>query len=82
MLQPGLYEKLINAQTANRLSSVPAERKATAPVDGAEAPVVLSEYLAEAVRKRLEDMGDSEPEKQVALVNSIIHLLGTEEQTV
>lgn len=82
MLRPGLYEKLINAETAAALSCIPEERKATAPVDAAEAPVVLSEYIAEAVRKSLEDMGDNEPEKQVALVNNIIHLLGQREQTV
>lgn len=82
MLRPGLYEKLINTETASALSGIPDERKSTVPVDTAEAPVVLSEYVAEAVRKSLEDMGDSEPAKQVALVNNIISLLGHQEQTV
>ena len=59
MLHPGLYEKLINTETASTLSSIPEERKATAPVDAAEAPVVLSEYVAEAVRKSLQDMGST-----------------------
>ena len=82
MLKPGLYEKLINAETAKALAEVPEERKASAPVDAAEAPVVLSAYVADAVRKRLEDMGDSAPEKQVSLVNNIISLLGQKEQQV
>ena len=82
MLKPGLYEKLINAETAKALAEVPEERKASAPVDAAEAPVVLSAYVADAVRKRLEDMSDSAPEKQVSLVNNIIALLGQKEQQV
>ncbi len=82
MLKPGLYEKLINTETAKALAQVPEERKASAPVDAAEAPVVLSAYVADAVRKRLETIGDSEPEKQVSLVNNIIALLGQKEQQV
>ncbi len=82
MLKPGLYEKLINTETAKALAQVPEERKASVPVDAAEAPVVLSAYVADAVRKRLETIGDSEPEKQVSLVNNIIALLGQKEQQV
>ncbi len=82
MLKPGLYEKLINTETAKALAHVPEERKASAPVDAAEAPVVLSAYVADAVRKRLETIGNSEPEKQVSLVNNIIALLGQKEQQV
>ena len=82
MLHPGLYEKLINTETAEALSQIPEERKATASVDTAEAPAVLSEYVADAVRKSLEDLGEHEPEKQVALVNNIISLLGHKGQTV
>ena len=38
MLKPGLYEKLIDTETAKALAQVPEERKASAPVDAAEAP--------------------------------------------
>lgn len=82
MLKPGLYEKLINTETAKALAQVPEERKASAPVDAAEAPVVLSAYVADALRKSLEAIGDGEPEKQVSLVNNIIALLGQKEQQV
>ncbi len=82
MLKPGLYEKLINNETAQALADVPEARKASAPVDAAEAPAVLSAYVADALRKRLEDMSDSAPEKQVSLVNNIISLLGQKEQQV
>lgn len=82
MLKPGLYEKLINTETAEALSIIPENRKATAPVDTAEAPAVLSEYVADAVRRSLQDIGGNEPEKQVALVNSIISLLGQRQQAV
>ncbi len=82
MLKPGLYEKVIDSETANALSIIPEERKATAPVDSAEAPVVLSKYVADVVRDRLQDIGESNPEKQVALVNDIIQLLGKNEAVV
>lgn len=82
MLYPGLYEKLINSETASELASVPEERKATESVDPAEVPVILSEYVAEAVRRSLQDIGESEQEKQIALVNNIISLLGKQGQTV
>ncbi len=76
MLHPGLYELLINAETADDLRRIPAARKATDALDSAEAPAVLAEYVAEAVRQSLEEIGDGAPEKQVALVNRMIGLLG------
>ena len=82
MLKPGLYEKVIDSETADALSVIPEERKATAPVDSAEAPFVLSKYVADVVRERLQDIGESNPEKQVALVNDIIQLLGMNEAVV
>ncbi len=54
MLHPGLYEKLINTETAQALPNIPDDRKATATVDAAETPIVLSEYATETMRKNLQ----------------------------
>ena len=76
MLHSGLYELLINAEVADDLRRIPAVRKAIDALDSAEAPAVLSKYVADAVRQSLQEIGDNAPEKQVALVNRIIGLLG------
>ena len=76
MLKSGIYEKVINTETAKALSSIPDERKATSPVDTAETAAVLTKYVTEEIRHSLEDLGESETDKQVALVNNIINMLG------
>lgn len=82
MLKPGLYEKLIDQQTAAELSLIPENRKATTPVDAAEAPSVLAHFVANEVQKSLEELGENAPDEQLTMVNNIIHLLGRNEQTV
>ncbi len=37
MLQPGLYEQVINNALSSELSEIPEARKSTAPIDTAEA---------------------------------------------
>lgn len=81
-MKSGLYEKVINTEIAKILAEIPEERKATVPVDSAETATVLTEYVAEEVRHSLEDLGESETDKQVTLVNNIINMLGRNEQNV
>lgn len=81
-MKSGLYEKVINTEIAKILAEIPEERKATVPVDSAETAAVLTEYVAEEVRHSLEDLGESETDKQVTLVNNIINMLGRNEQNV
>ena len=52
MLQPGLYEQVINEEIGGELNALPAQRCATAAIDKAEASQVLAQYLAEVAQKR------------------------------
>ena len=59
MLQPGLYEQIINNALNSELSEIPAARKSVAPLDKAEASKVLAQYLADVVQKGLENVSDN-----------------------
>lgn len=59
MLQPGLYEQVINNELSNELSEIPEARKSTAPIDAAEASKVLAQYLTDVVQKGLENVQDN-----------------------
>lgn len=78
MLRPGIYEQLIDRRLAQELDQLPENRKATAAIDQAEASSVLSQYVADVVRKALERMHDgrSELPDQVALVNQLVAMVG------
>ena len=85
MLHPGLYEQLINRALRQELDTIPAERKAIASVDPAEAAEVLSRYIAEATKQALSDMAEGRDDvaDQVALVNRLVELLPeTEGQSI
>ena len=47
MLQPSLYEQVVKEELGSELDSLPAQRRATAASDRAEASQVLAQYLAE-----------------------------------
>lgn len=78
LLRPGIYEQVINEKIRQELEKIPAERKEAAPIDRAEAPKVLSRYMAEVVQKKLNEISEGKDglEAQVRLVNRIIHILG------
>ena len=76
MLRPGLYEQLISRALRRELDAVPPARRATAPVDPAEAAEVLSRYVAEATRRALTGLGEGRGlADQIGLVNRMIGLL-------
>ena len=77
MLHHGLYEQVINRQMAEELDSIAGARKAVAPIDRAEAPVVLAQYLTGVIRKGLDNIADSgnDLSAQVELTNRIIELI-------
>ena len=58
MLQPGLYEQVINEEIGGELDALPAQRRATAAIDKAEASQVLAQYLASVAQKGLGDLVD------------------------
>lgn len=77
MLKPGLYEQVINHILNRELEGVPEARRATAPIDNAEASKVLSQYLSEVIRKGLDDVVDNGGNiaTQIELTNQIIELI-------
>ena len=77
MLNPGLYEQLINRALRQELDTIPPERKSVAPVDPAEAAEMLWRYIAEVAKRALSGMaeGRGDVADQVALANRLIGLL-------
>ena len=77
MLQPGLYEQVINNALSNELSEIPEARKSTAPIDTAEASKVLAQYLTDVVQKGLENVQDNGGglEAQIQLANQIVNTI-------
>ena len=77
MLNPGLYEQVINNQLNSELAEIPEARKAVAPIDKAEASKVLAQYLADVVQKGLDNVADNggDISAQIALTNQIVTLI-------
>ena len=77
MLQPGLYEQVINQKLDNELSIIPEARQSTAPIDKAEASKVLAQYLSEVVQQGLDNVVDNggDISAQIALTNKIVSLI-------
>ena len=77
MLQPGLYEQIINNALNSELSEIPAARKSVAPLDKAEASKVLAQYLADVVQKGLENVSDNGGglSAQIGLATQIVELI-------
>lgn len=72
MLKQGIYEHIINKETeqkiyeAEQLGFVCVQQ----PIDGAESPQMLANYLANAIRQKLEDT--EEQQDRVNLINRIM----------
>ena len=77
MLQPGLYEQVINNALTSELQEIPEARKAIAPIDKAEASKVLAQYLADVVQKGLDNVLAKKRDlsAQIGLANQIIDLI-------
>ena len=74
MLNPGLYEQVINSQIQALLQDIPEARKSVAQIDKAEASKILTQYLSEIIQKGLENVADNGGDltDQVALINKIV----------
>ena len=81
MIKPGLYEQIINKAISGELSSVPDVCKAIQSLDVEEAPHVLAEYVARAVRSTLESV-PKDPNEQVDLVNKILAVLAEKREDI
>ena len=77
MLQPGLYEQVLNNALNSELSEISKARKLLAPIDKAEASKVLARYLADVIQKGLENVLDKggDISAQIALANQIVDLI-------
>ena len=77
MLQPGLYEQVINEEIGGELDALPAQRRATAAIDKAEASQVLAQYLASVAQKGLDALVDKggDVSAQIGLVNQLIQTI-------
>lgn len=72
MLKQGIYEHIINQETDRRMQE--AEQSGLVcvqqPIDDAESPQILANYLANAIRQKLEDT--EEQQDRVNLINRIM----------
>ena len=78
MLKTGIYEQIVNQKIQKELSDVPEEQKYLEKIDQAEASRILSQYVAEVIRRGMDQLGEGHEslEKQVELSNRIIDLIG------
>ena len=72
MLKKGIYEHIINKETGNKIQQ--AEKSGLVcikqPIDDAESPQMLANYLANAIRQKLEET--EEHNERVAIINRIM----------
>jgi len=79
MLKPGLYEQVINKEIETELATTPEDQKLSQKIDSAEAPGILTGYISEIIKKRLDGLSESDSiEAQVELVNKIVNVLSEE----
>lgn len=77
MARLGIYEQVINNDLAVAIADEPGLRSFTRVIDKAEAPKVLSSYLASVLEKELSsDSFEENLDGQVRLVNTILHAIG------
>ncbi|MGN0906241.1 MAG: phospholipase D-like domain-containing protein, partial [Bullifex sp.] len=72
-LEPGLYEQLVNKDISQAIANIDQSLRTTEKLDESTSSLVLSQYIESIVRSALEKAGSKD--KQVALINAIIHLL-------
>lgn len=72
-LREGVYENLINGKLADDMRQTEEEGLVckTEPVDSAESAKILADFLADAIRKKLEDK-DIDTQDKINLVNDIL----------
>ena len=80
MLEPGLYETIINERIAKELEQLPAQQFQTGALDANEAPDILSRYIALLTKQALSQVRDQTKSEhkldaQIELVNRIVQSL-------
>jgi len=81
-MKPGLYEQIINGQLNSELELIPEECKHLEKVDSAEASRVLSTYVAELLKRKMDDIyensGDDALSNQIEYINKVIEMVDAE----
>ncbi len=72
MLKNGLYEQVINKSINEQIESSTDKLTQTAKIDNAEAPKILSKYIAEVLEKGLKQIKCNDNSEQLALCNKIV----------
>lgn len=54
MLKPGLYEQVVNKEIKTELAGTSEEQKLSQKIDAAEASGILTGYISEVIKKRLD----------------------------
>lgn len=77
MLQPGLYEQVVNHELRHELDQLSEARKSLSAIDSAESSKVLAQYIADVIQKGLSDIANNGGglSEQVELVNRIVGLV-------
>jgi len=79
-VDPGLYESLLTGRLQDWLADDRQFTHELHLVESEEQPHVLSRHLADAVTRRLRR--EKDPERRIALINSVLELLGEAEDEV
>lgn len=72
-LKPGLYEVVLSERLKRLLAELGNNRASIVDLEDAEAPVMLSNHLGEAIRKALEV--EEDPSKRAEIVNKVLGVL-------
>lgn len=72
MLIPGLYEQVVNKSLEQEMSEDKAVKCVIEQIDKAEAPSVLSKYIAEIIEKGLRQVSGEDMSGQLDLANRIV----------
>ena len=79
MLEPGLYEQVINKQIQSELQGSSEDLKLVEKIDSAEASEVLARYVSEIVHKALDRISDDgDLTSKVDLVNKVVGLISND----
>ena len=80
MLEPGLYEQIVNKQIQSEIQNKADDLKQVEKIDKAEASEILARYVSEVVYKALERVSDEEHlDEKIQLVNKLVSMISDEE---
>lgn len=76
MVKAGIYEQVVNKDLSAALDNEPSLLPFKEPIDDAEAPKILSDYLASVLQKGLSSSRlEGDLDKQVRIVNGIVQAI-------